>query len=97
MACRPQRTCGIQKLTSSTGEDRNAVWTPDGRSYYFLSERDGGSFNVYKATPGSSEVKRVTDHAKHPVRSLSVASDGTLCYSYDGELWTVKEVLLPQR
>lgn len=88
---------GFKKLTSSTGEDRNAVWTPDGRSYYFLSERDGGSFNVYKATPGSSEVKRITDHAKHPVRSLSVASDGTLCYSYDGELWTVKEGAAPSK
>ena len=42
-------------------------------------------------------MKRITDHAKHPVRSLSVASDGTLCYSYDGELWTVKEGAAPSK
>jgi Tol biopolymer transport system component len=29
------------------GEDRNPVVSPDGQTIYFLSERDGGSFNVY--------------------------------------------------
>ncbi len=28
-------------------EDRNPVYAPDGNAYLFLSERDGGSFNVY--------------------------------------------------
>ena len=88
---------GFRKLTAAKGEDRNAVWAPDGRAYYFLSERDGGSFNVYKTAPGSSEVRQITRHAKHPVRSLSASADGTLCYSYDGELWTVKEGAEPRK
>ena len=34
-------------LTDLAGEDRNPVLSPDGRTVYFLSERNGGSFNVY--------------------------------------------------
>ena len=38
-------------LTDHAGEDRNAVFTPDGQTVYFLSERNGGSFNVYSFSP----------------------------------------------
>ena len=76
-------------LTNRGGEDRNPVYAPDGNAVYFLSERDGGSFNVYTFplnTP--QEVKAVTTFKTHPVRFLSVSDKGTLCYTYDGELYT---------
>lgn len=83
------------KITNFKGEDRNPVWAPDGKSYYYLSEQDG-TFNVYKGTlDGKSE--QITRHKKHPVRFLSMAKNGTLCYSYDGELYTVKEGSAPQK
>lgn len=56
-------------LTNREGEDRNPVYAPDGNAVYFLSERDGGSFNVYTFplnTP--QEVKAVTTFKTHPVR-----------------------------
>lgn len=34
-------------LTARPGEDRNPIVSPDGKQVYFLSERNGGSFNVY--------------------------------------------------
>ena len=34
-------------LTNIGGEDRNPVLSPDGKTVYFLSERDGGSMNVF--------------------------------------------------
>ena len=34
-------------LTDIGGEDRNPVLSPDGKTVYFLSERNGGSMNVY--------------------------------------------------
>ncbi|MDE5688377.1 MAG: PDZ domain-containing protein [Paramuribaculum sp.] len=80
---------GFKKLTDFAGEDRNAVWAPDGKSYYFLSERDG-SFNVYKAAPGEKPVK-LTAHTTHPVRFLSAATNGKMAYSYNGELYTLDE------
>ena len=30
----------------------------------------------------------ITRHGPHPVRALSISGDGTLCYAYNGELWT---------
>ena len=50
------------------------MYAPDGNAVYFLSERDGGSFNVYTFplnTP--QEVKAVTTFKTHPVRFLSVS------------------------
>lgn len=76
-------------LTNRGGEDRNPVYAPDGNTVYFLSERNGGSFNVYSfplSTP--QDVKAVTAFKTHPVRFLSVSDKGTLCYTYDGELYT---------
>lgn len=76
-------------LTNRGGEDRNPVYAPDGNTVYFLSERSGGSFNVYSFPLNApQEVKAVTTFKTHPVRFLSVSDKGTLCYTYDGELYT---------
>ena len=34
-------------LTQREGEDRNPVLSPDGQTMFFLSEQNGGTFNVY--------------------------------------------------
>ena len=76
-------------LTDRPGEDRNAVFASDGQTVYFLSERDTKSINVYSFpvnTPQS--VKAVTSFKTHPVRFLSQANNQTLCYTYDGEIYT---------
>lgn len=74
-------------LTQREGEDRNPVAASDG--FYFLSERDGGSMNVYRsALDNPSQIKAVTSFKKHPVRFLSMSDGGTLCYTYDGEIYT---------
>lgn len=78
-------------LTNRPGEDRNPTLSPDGKTVYFLSERNGGSMNVYSmplAAP--QDAKALTSFKTHPVRFLSVAQDGTLCYTYDGEIYTQK-------
>lgn len=78
------------KLTSFKGEDRNPVFAADGDTFYYLSEQDSTS-NIYSGSisdPGKSV--QVTFFRKHPVRYLSVSAEGTLSFSYDGELYTVK-------
>ncbi len=78
-------------LTSRAGEDRNPVFSPDGRQVYFLSERNGGTFNVYSFPLDNPEnAQALTSFKTHPVRFLSVGGDGTLCYTYDGEIYTQK-------
>lgn len=74
-------------LTARPGEDRNPVAV--GNDLYYLSERDGGSMNVYVAPVNSANnVKAITNFKEHPVRFLSRANDGTLCYTYNGEIYT---------
>lgn len=88
---------GFRKLTDFKGEDRNGVWDADGKTFYFLSERDG-SFNVYRAPAGdASKAEQLTKHTTHPVRFLSSSTDGTLAYSYNGELYTLRKGAQPQK
>ncbi|MCQ2238839.1 MAG: S41 family peptidase [Bacteroidaceae bacterium] len=76
------------KLTSFEGEDRDPVWG-EGNTYYYLSEKSG-SMNVYKGEIGSAASTPVTQFTTHPVRFLSRSNNGTLCFSYNGELYTSK-------
>ena len=85
------------KLTTFAGEDRNPILSEDGKSVSFLSERTG-SFNVHRfALDKPATVETLTSFKKHPVRFLSCANDGTLCFSYDGELYTLKPEGKPQK
>ena len=86
-------------VTDHAGEDRNPVVSADGKTLYFLSERNSGSMNVYciegqGASPNSQfstqSPKAVTNFKTHPVRFLSMARDGLLCYTYNGEIYTQK-------
>lgn len=75
-------------LTARQGEDRNPVAAGD--EFYFLSERNGGSMNVYRASLSRpAELTAVTNFKTHPVRFLSRAKDGKLCFTYDGEIYTL--------
>lgn len=78
-----------KQLTTFAGENREPVWASDAKSYYYLSEEDG-SFNVYQAALDGSKPRQLTRLAKHPVRYLSASSGDVLCFSYDGELYTMK-------
>ena len=89
-------------VTAHAGEDRNPVVSADGKTLYFLSERNGGSMNVYscEANAGDTkagEPKAVTTFKTHPVRFLSMAKDGLLCFTYNGEIYTQKLGAAPQK
>lgn len=76
-------------MTTNVGEDRDARYLPGYQEVVFLSERNNGNFNVYKAQAYNLEnVEKVTDFKTHPVRFLSVANNGLLCYGYMGEIYT---------
>lgn len=81
----------FRRLSTFKGEDREPVFAPDGRQFYYLSEQ-GGNFNVWKSSldaPDKSE--QLTSLPVHPVRGLSCASDGTLLFSWNGDLYTFRE------
>ena len=84
-----------KKLSNFKGEDRNPVWA-GADTYYYLSE-EKGSFNVFKANINGGTPKQITQHTKHPVRFLTASKNGTLCYGYDGGIYTLKEGGQPQK
>ena len=77
------------KLTSFAGEDRNPVFDSNDRDYYYLSERNG-SFNIFKSAITDTASTALTHYSRNPVRFLSHAKDNTLCFGYDGEIYTKK-------
>ena len=85
-------------LTTNVGEDRDPRYLPGYKEVVFLSERDNGSFNVYKAPADKLEqAEPVTHFNTHPVRFLSVADNGLLCYGYMGEIYTQQIGKEPQK
>ncbi len=76
------------QLTSFNGEDRDPCFAPNDLDYYFLSEGNG-TINVMKSNINdNTNITPVTNHTIHPVRHLSVSDSGTLCYTYNGEIYT---------
>jgi len=55
------------------------------------------SFNIFQRTPGTTTSQQITFHTKHPVRFLSISTTGTLCYGYDGEIYTLTPGKQPQK
>lgn len=85
------------KLTNFPGEDRNPIFAKDGKHIYYLSEQKG-SFNVWQmelAKP--SNTKQISFFQTHPVRFLSTTNEGTLCYGYNGEIYTQSPGAKPQK
>ncbi len=87
-----------QKVVDWKGEDRNPIWK-NNDEIYFLSERSG-SFNVWKTNISSgseNNSSQISQFVTHPVRYLSASDEGTLCYTFDGALYTQKEGGEPNR
>jgi len=77
-------------MTSFKGEDRNPVFDANNDNFYYLSERPG-SFNVFKGSVKDTSLHlALTRFTKHPVRFLSRSDNNTLCFTYDGEIYTLR-------
>ena len=91
------RSGKYQQLTTYKGEDRNPVFGGNDQDYYYLSEQDG-TLNVYKSSLAAPDKSvELTHFARNPVRFLTLAKDNTLCYGYDGEIYTQKSGGEPQK
>jgi tricorn protease len=81
------QTAKHHMITTFAGEDRSPVLTLDEKGFYYLSE-EGGSFNVRLMPIGGGASTPITKFKANPVRFLSLADDGTLCFGYDGAIYT---------
>ena len=85
------------KLSSFNGEDRDPIFAADGDTFYYISEADG-TLNIYRSSisaPGTK--KQLTFFKGNPVRYVSVSDNGIISFSYDGELYTMKEGTEPKK
>ena len=83
-------------LTTFKGEDRNPVLSKDEKNMYYLSE-ESGTFNVHRlALDNPSQNVQLTSLKTHPVRFLSYGN-GTMAFSYDGELYTLVDGEAPKK
>jgi len=84
-------------LSSFKGEDRNPVMSADQKSIYYLSEAKG-SFNVFKMELNDPETStQITTLENHPIRYLSASNIDKLCFSFNGEIYTMTKGSEPQR
>ena len=85
------------KLSGFEGEDREPVFSSDDEYIYYLSEKNGNQ-NIYKA-PIKLKIaeQQLTTFKDHPIRHLSISSNNTLCFTYNGEIYTLKEGGSPQK
>ena len=83
-------------ITSFSGEDRNPVFSTDENSIYYLSE-ESGNFNIFKLDIENPDQKeQITNFETHPVRYLSIADNGTLCFTQNGNLYTLDNTTTPK-
>lgn len=84
------------KLTDFNGHDLSPVWKADGKGYYYISEQDG-TLNVWASDGPGSTPRRLTAFERHPVRTLSASADGLMAFSWDGDIYTMREGEQPRK
>lgn len=96
-------------LTARAGEDRNPVLSSDGRTVFILCEVAGGSMNVWSmpltgtAAPATAadvipeSWSKITSFDTHPVRFLSRGGADRLCFTWDGEIYTMNPGKTPSK
>lgn len=85
-----------QQLSKFNGEDRNPVLSPDQKQVYYLSEMSG-SFNVHRMNTDGGQVIQLTTFKDHPIRYLSISKAGLLCFTWNGDVFTMKEGETPKK
>lgn len=78
-------------------DDDRPMWAADGRTLYFMSERDDGVPNIWKADvefPEGGEPRvtagptQVTFHSEDGVQKARISQDGSLiAYEWNGGIW----------
>ncbi|HVI48629.1 MAG TPA: S41 family peptidase [Chitinophaga sp.] len=86
-----------EQVSDYAGEDREPVFG-DNDQVYYLSEKGGISQNLFRASlADKGKTVLLTRFDKHPVRHLSISDNNTLCFTYNGEIYTLKDGQEPRK
>jgi dipeptidyl aminopeptidase/acylaminoacyl peptidase len=75
-----QRSGASTRLTFGSHEDRNPVWSPDGRHIIFVSKREG-QWSLYQKPADSSVDEELVLKSAQQISPQSWSRDGYLLYS----------------
>lgn len=86
-----------RKISGFEGEDKEPVFSSDDQYVYYLSEKNGNQ-NIYK-TPLLAKIaeQQLTSFKNNPVRHLSISTTNTLCFTQDGEIYTLQNGGSPKK
>jgi len=79
-----------RKLTDFLGNDMTAMWSPDSRTIYFISERKDSTANLWSVpVDGSSEPTELTNFKGDWARFPSIAFNGSkIVFEREGRIWS---------
>ncbi|MDD4384388.1 MAG: S41 family peptidase [Bacteroidales bacterium] len=76
-------------LSNFEGENREPLFAPDNNSFYYLSEKSGDQ-NIFNRSLGDNPTEsQLTQFKDHPVRHLSVSEKNILCFTWNGDIYTL--------
>jgi len=84
------------QVSDFEGEDREPLFSSDGEYAFYLSEKKGAQ-NIFKREISSGQEVQLTDFKDHPVRHLSRSENDLLSFSWNGEIYTLKEGGQPEK
>jgi len=77
------------RLTKYEGWDSWPLYAPDGRTLYFVTDRDGTS-NLWRMSASGQQPEQITHHKGDAVRYPTIARDGSrIVYEYNFEIWVL--------
>ncbi len=85
-----------RKISDFEGEDREPVFANDDQSIYYLSEKNGNQ-NIYKKSLTANTEKQLSSFKTNPVRHLSNSNNNTLCFTNDGDIYTMQDGGSPKK
>lgn len=78
-----------RRLTHYEGWDSWPLYAPDGRTLYFVTDRDGTS-NAWRMSATGINPQPITKHQGDAVRFPTIARDGScIAYEYNAEIWVL--------
>ena len=90
------------KVVAFPGDDDRPMWGSDGRTLYFMSERDDRVMNIWKVeldlpaagaggAPAAGAPVQVTHHESDGVQFASISADGSLItYEWNAGVWKLR-------
>ncbi|MEN9599822.1 MAG: hypothetical protein RL596_2141, partial [Bacteroidota bacterium] len=85
-----------KQISTYEGEDREPLFSADDQSIYYLSEKKGAQ-NIFKTSIAGTDEKQITKFNNHPVRHLTRSNDNTLCFSWNGDIYILKNDGSPKK